>query len=91
MDTAKSSKLPADMIAWFQEKQYDDYSDVAMACATAEATETKFVNPMKASDVKSATDDGIGVVNCLNLNFALLPSGSGHCPLTVKDLYPRWD
>jgi hypothetical protein len=62
MDIAKSSKLPADMIAWFQEKQYDDYSGVAMACATAEATETKFVNPMKASDVRSAKDDGIGVV-----------------------------
>ena len=62
MDTAKSTKLPADMIAWFEQKQYDDYSDIAMACAIAEATETKFVNPMKASEVKSAKDDGIGVV-----------------------------
>ena len=62
MDIAKSTKLPADMIAWFQSKEYEDYSDVAMACSTAEATESKFVNPMKASDVKSAKDDGIGVV-----------------------------
>ena len=50
------------MIAWFDKQEYDDYSDVAMACTTADATETKIINPMKASEIKTAKDDGVHVV-----------------------------
>ena len=59
---AKESKLAPDMIAFLMSREYENYEDVAMACSSADATEVKFVKPMIAADVKSAKDDGIGVV-----------------------------
>ena len=50
------------MIAFLVSRGYENYEDVAMACSSADATEVKFVKPMIAADVKSAKDDGIGVV-----------------------------
>jgi hypothetical protein len=62
LKTATDVKLPDDMRKWFETKQYDDYSDIAMACSEVEGTEAKFVKPMIASNVQSAKDEGIGVV-----------------------------
>ena len=48
-ELAKTTKLPADMIAWFEGKGYEDYNDVAMACssATSEDGITKTRNACK--------------------------------------------
>ena len=59
---AKEAKLEADMMAFLCARGYEDYEDIAMACSTSDGTTDKFVKPMVASDVKSAKDDGIGVV-----------------------------
>ena len=59
---AKEAKLEADMMAFLCSRGYEDYEDIAMACSTVDGTTDKFVKPMVAADVKTAKDDGIGVV-----------------------------
>jgi uncharacterized membrane protein YgcG len=59
---AAESKLEADMVTWLRTKGYEDYDDIAMACSSADGTDAKFIKPMVTAEVKSAKDDGIGVV-----------------------------
>ena len=56
-ELAKTTKLPADMMTWFQARECEDYNDIAMACSSADATEPKFVNPMKTAKLRSTRVD----------------------------------
>ena len=46
---------------WFEKADYDDYSDIAMACSTEDGCEKVFVLPMTTTKVQTAVDKAIGV------------------------------
>ena len=72
------------MQTWMQNKGYDDYTDVAMACSDAAGTEKAFVIRMVADKVQTAVDEGIGIVKlrkfwlaCIDLLVAERTQGRG--------------
>ena len=76
--TAKNTKLPADMKDWFEKSDYDDYTDVAMASSTEDGCEKVFVVPMTIAKVKTAVDAGIGVVKLKNSDWRAETSSMSH-------------